>query len=93
MKQAAQKQELCPVWTRRLRGPFNEKYDTALQDPKMCFVGEAYGWSDEYVNDKLCNECDDFGVSISTTYWEGNEPAARAVARQFKAHFKRVHRK
>ncbi len=78
IKKQEQKQltfeDICPTWARRInawRGlppDARKKFRVELSsDCRKCFLGEAWGWSEEWGKDSLCAKCTYFGGCGTTT--------------------------
>lgn len=64
-------EEICPRWAAKLKhGITDDHVDSPLimSSHRLCIVGEANGFSDDYVRRSLCIDCDMHSMRLYKRY-------------------------
>jgi len=85
--------EVSPEWTRCIYGhdALNARDLQSLARQHNGVVGEAWGWSADYVNGHRCDECVGFNCAIYGAAQKFGIARVRAISEEFARHFLKEH--
>jgi hypothetical protein len=78
--------QIAPVWAKRIKANEVGKHVSELGDFSRCIVGEAWRYSDEYL--EFCNECQIRAFGLTNFK---NKESFNYGIRLFEQHFNKEH--
>ena len=62
-----------------------------LAHPKYCVVGEAHGFTTEFIKQYHCNVCSDFSINLFVIVDKMNDELYETVKQDFVTHWNEKH--